>query len=167
MTVHTSAGTRLSLSADAPATFDATGYDALTYTSVGEITDMGEFGREYALVTHNPIGNRGTQKFKGSFNEGTMNLTIGLDTVDAGQVLMQTASMADTPYSFEVDMQNGDKYFFQAMVMSFKVNVGSVDSMTTASVTLELTTSDGGIGVVEEFASAPTARAPKTKAKAD
>jgi len=162
MTVHTSAGTKLSLSADAPASFDGTGYEALTYTTVGEITDLGEFGREYSLVTHNPVGNRGTQKFKGSFNEGTMNLTIGLDTGDAGQTLMQTASMADIAYSFEVEMQNGDKYYFQAMVMSFKVNIGSVDSMTTASVTLELTTSDGGIGVVEVDAAAPTvARKPK------
>jgi hypothetical protein len=157
MTVHTSAGTKLSLSAEAPATFDSTGYEALTYTAVGEITDLGEFGREYSLVTHNPVGSRGTQKFKGSFNEGTMNLTIGLDTADAGQTVMQTASMADTAYSFEVEMQNGDKFYFQAMVMSFKVNIGSVDSMTTASVTLELTTSDGGVGVVEvDAAAAPT-----------
>ena len=169
MTVHTSAGTKLSLSADAPATFDSTGYEALTYTLVGEITDLGEFGREYSLVTHNPIGNRGTQKYKGSFNEGTMNLTIGFDTDDAGQTLMKTASMADTPYSFEVEMQNGDKYYFEAMVMSFKINVGSVDSMTTASVTLELTTSDDGTGVVEVLPTppAPTAKSKSTAKSAD
>ena len=167
MTVHTSAGTRLSLSADAPASFDSTGYEALTYTAVGEITDLGEFGREYSLVTHNPIGTRGTQKFKGSFNEGTMNLTIGLDTANAGQVLMQAASMADSAYSFEVDMQNGDTYYFQAMVMSWKVNVGSVDSMTTASVTLELTTSDDGTGVIEVLPTPPAAPAFRPKVKAD
>ena len=71
MTVRTSAGTTLKVSASAPATFDKAGYSALTFTAVGEITDLGEFGREYALVTHNPVGTRGTQKFKGSFNEGT------------------------------------------------------------------------------------------------
>lgn len=152
MTVHTSAGTTLRVSASAPATFDVAGYSALTFTKVGEITDLGEFGREYALVTHNPVGTRGTQKFKGSFNEGTMNLTLGLDTDDAGQVLMKAASLADTPYSFEVTTQNGDKYYFQAMVMSFKVSVGSVDSITTATCTLELTTSPGGVGIIESLA---------------
>lgn len=152
MTVRTSAGTTLKVSAAAPATFNSTGYAALTFTAVGEITDLGEFGREYALVTHNPVGTRGTQKFKGSFNEGTMNLSLGLDTDDAGQVLMKAASLADTAYSFEVVTQNGDKYYFQAMVMSFKVGVGSVDSITTASCTLELTTSSGGVGIVESLA---------------
>jgi hypothetical protein len=152
MTVRTSAGTTLKVSSAAPATFNSTGYAALTFTAVGEITDLGEFGREYALVTHNPVGTRGTQKFKGSFNEGTMNLSLGLDTDDAGQVLMKAASLADSAYSFEVVTQNGDKYYFQAMVMSFKVGVGSVDSITTASCTLELTTSSGGVGIVEVLA---------------
>lgn len=152
MAVRTSAGTTLKVSAAAPATFNSTGYAALTFTAVGEITDLGEFGREFALVTHNPVGTRGTQKFKGSFNEGTMNLSLGLDTDDAGQVLMKAASLADTAYSFEVVTQNGDKYYFQAMVMSFKVGVGSVDSITTSSVTLELTTSSGGVGIVEVLA---------------
>jgi len=151
MTVHTSAGTTLKISANAPATFNVAGYSALTYTAVGEITDLGEFGREFTLVTHNPVGSRGTQKFKGSFNEGTMNLSLGLDTDDAGQVLMKAASLADTAYSFEVTTQNGDTYYFQAMVMSFKVGVGSVDSITTATCTLELTTSAGGVGIVEDL----------------
>lgn len=151
MTVRTSAGTTLKVSANAPATFNVAGYSALTFTAVGEITDLGEFGREFALVTHNPVGTRGTQKFKGSFNEGTMNLTLGLDTDDAGQVLMKAASLADTAYSFEVTTQNGDIYYFQAMVMSFKVGVGSVDSITTATCTLELTTSSGGVGIVEDL----------------
>lgn len=152
MTVRTSAGTTLKVSASAPATFNTAGYSALTFTAVGEITDLGEFGREFALVTHNPVGSRGTQKFKGSFNEGTMNLSLGLDTDDAGQVLMKAASLADTPYSFEVTTQNGDTYYFQAMVMSFKVGVGSVDSITTATCTLELTTSSGDVGIVEDLA---------------
>ncbi|MDO9106153.1 MAG: hypothetical protein Q7U57_14460 [Methylovulum sp.] len=152
MTVRTSAGSTLKISASAPATFNAAGYSALVYTSVGEITDLGEFGREFTLVTHNAVGSRGTQKFKGSFNEGTMNLSLGLDTDDAGQVLMKAGSLSDTAYSFEVTTQNGDSYYFQAMVMSFKVGVGSVDSITTATCTLEITTSAGGIGVVEDLA---------------
>ena len=152
MTVRTSAGTIFKVSAASPATFDATGYGALTYTPVGEITDLGEFGREYSLVTHQPVGSRGTQKFKGSFNEGTMSLSLGLDTDDAGQIIMKAASLSDNNYSFMVTTQSGDRYFFQAKVMSFKVGVGSVDSITTATSTLELTTNAAGIGIVESLA---------------
>jgi hypothetical protein len=119
---------------------------------IGEITDLGEFGREFALVTHNPVGSRGTQKFKGSFNEGTMTMSLGLDTDDAGQIVAKAASVSDNDYSFMVTTQNGDKYYFQAKVMSWKVGVGGVDQITTATVTLELTTNSAGVGIVESLA---------------
>ena len=157
MTVRTSAGTTLRVTATAPATFDAAGYGTLFGASpapalVGEITDLGEFGREFALVTHMPVGSRGTQKFKGSFNEGTMNLSLGLDTDDAGQIIMKTASLSDDDYYFQVTTQNGDKYFFAGKVMSWKVGVGGVDSITTATAALELTTNAAGVGIVESLA---------------
>lgn len=153
MTVRSSAGTTIKISAAAPATFDSTGYAALTLTTIGEVTDLGEFGREYALITHNPIGSRGTVKLKGSFNEGAISMQLGLDTDDAGQVLAKTASMSDADYSFCITTQNGDKYYFQAKVMSFKVGVGSVDSVTSATISVELTTNSAGVGVVEVLTS--------------
>lgn len=151
MGVHTSAGSTLALSAGVPATFNIAGYAALTFTPIGEITDFGEFGREYNLVTHNPVGSRGTQKFKGSFNEGTMDLELGLDTDDAGQILAKTAVDDDANYAFKLTLQNGDIYYFQAQVMSFKIGVAGVDDITSASISLELTTSNTGIGVVEDL----------------
>lgn len=152
MTVRTSAGTTIAISAATPATFDSTGYAALTFTDLGEATDLGEFGREYALVTHNPVGSRGTVKKKGSFNEGTMTVQLGLDTDDAGQIIAKAAALSDNDYSFEVTTQNGDVYYFQAQVMTWKVGVGSVDSITSATMTLELTTNSAGVGLVEVLA---------------
>jgi len=152
MAAFTSAGTTLRITASQPATFDATGYNALSTTLVGEITDLGEFGREYALVTHNPVGNRSTQKFKGSFNGGTMNVTLALDTDDAGQIICKAAALADANYTILVTTQQGDRYFFQARVMSWKVGVGSVDQITTATMVLELTTNSAGVGIVEVLA---------------
>jgi hypothetical protein len=122
------------------------------FSAIGEVTDLGEFGREYALVTHNPIANRGTVKRKGSFNEGSIDLKLGLDTDDAGQILAKAASLSDNDYSFKITTQNGDVYYFQSQVMSFKVNVGSVDNITTASIKLELTTNSAGVGIVEVLA---------------
>jgi hypothetical protein len=154
MAAYTSAGTTFALSDDVPATFNQAGYEAVgvVYSAVGEITDLGEFGREYALVTHNPVGNRSTQKFKASFNEGAMSMTLALDTDDTGQILMKTASGTDANYTCRVITQNGDKYYFQAKVMSFKVAVGSVDQITTATATLEITTTSTGVGIIEVLA---------------
>jgi len=56
----TSAGTTISLTDTEPTTYDVAGFDALTFTEVGEVSDLGEFGREYAEVTFNPLGDRRT-----------------------------------------------------------------------------------------------------------
>lgn len=148
MTVATTAGTTIAVSASAPATYDSSGYGALSFTTVGEVTNLGSFGREYALVTHNPIGTRATQKYKGSYNEGQIAMEVGLDTDDAGQDLLATASASDSNYSFKVTAQNGDVYYFIAKVMSFKRNFGGVDQITSATITLEITSSSAGVGVV-------------------
>lgn len=152
MGVRTSAGTTLHVCASSPATYDSAGYAALTWVAVGEVTDLGEFGRQYNIVKHNPVGNRITQKFKGSYDEGTANIKLGLDTDDAGQILMKAAAASDSAYSFKITTQNGDKYYFPAMVGSWKVGVGSVDQITTATAALEITSSSSGVGVVEALA---------------
>lgn len=152
MAVDTSAGTLLHISAAAPATFNAAGYAALTWTPVGEVVDPGEFGRKYAVVKHNPVATRGTQKFKGSFDEGTMSLKLGLDNDDAGQILLHAAVLLDDPQSFKVTLPGGDTYYFQAMAMDFVIGGLTVDSVTSAACTLELTTSKTGIGIVEVLA---------------
>jgi len=152
MAVKTSATTTLHISASQPAAYDAAGYALLVWTAVGEVTDLGEFGREFALISHNPLGSRGTVKKKGSFNEGSISLQLGLDTDDAGQILMKAASLSDNDYSFKVTTQNGDKYNMQAQVMSWKVGIGSVDQITAATASLEITSTSAGVGIVESLA---------------
>lgn len=154
MTVQTAAGTTIAISAVLPVTNTQSGYGGsnVIFTNIGEITDGGEHGREYALVTHMPIGSRGVQKFKGSFNEGTKTLQLGLDQDDAGQVIAKAAVTSDNNYAFRVTYPNGDIDYFQAKVMSFKKATTSVDSIVSATMTLELTTDSNGVGVIEVLA---------------
>lgn len=140
MTVMTSAGSTFALSASIPATYDASGYNALTYTAVGEVTDVGEVGREYNLVNFNPLGTRITKKFKGSYQAGSITLQFGRDFTDSGQILLGAAAFSDNTYSFKITLQNGKKLYFTGMVMSLKTNVGSVDQITSASAQIELHT---------------------------
>lgn len=151
MTARTSAGSTFKVCASAPATFNAAGYAALTFTTVGEVTDFGEFGRRYNLVTHNPVATRSTVKKKGSYNEGAITLQLALDTDDAGQILMKAAAASDNDYYFEVATQNGDKYYFPGQVMSFVVGIGNVDQITSATVMVELTSTSAGVGIVESL----------------
>jgi len=149
MGLGTVAGTKIGISASTPATFNEAGYEALVFTNIGNIEDGGEHGREYAEVTFNPIDTRGTQKYKGSFNEGNKTLSIGYDSDDAGMVLLKAALASDNDYSFEVEYPNGDIDWFQAKVMSLTKAIGGVDSIRMATVTLAITTNSAGVGIVE------------------
>jgi len=139
MTVRTSAGSSLAISSGTPATQDVAGFSALTYTTIGEITNMGELGKVFNVVKHNPITNRRTQKFKGSYDQGTMALTMGRDTTDAGQAALNTALASDSSYAFLLTLQGGHQMYFQAIVTDYKTNVGSVDQITAASTSLDIT----------------------------
>jgi hypothetical protein len=140
--IFTTAGTVVSVSAAAPATYDEVGFDALTFTAISEISDAGEFGREYALVSFTSINNRATQKRKGSYNEGAMTLALGRVPGDAGQTLLIAGRDSDLSYSFKVVLQDTTEIFFSAQIMKYTTNVGSSDQITGASVVIEI---DGAV----------------------
>jgi len=154
MTVKTAAGTIISISATIPITFDSVGYadTGVVFTPIGEITDGGEHGRKYASVKHSPLGSRGIVKFKGSFDEGTKTLQLGLDSDDAGQIIAKAALASDNDYSFKIAYPGGDIDYFQAKVMSYVKGTKGVDSIVSATIELDISTSSTGVGVVEVLA---------------
>jgi hypothetical protein len=73
-----------------------------TYTAVGEVTSIPEFGRVYATVKYNPLSSRGTQKFKGSYDDGAVTIPMGKDLSDEGQAALLLARDTDFDYNFKV-----------------------------------------------------------------
>jgi hypothetical protein len=116
---------------------------------IGEVTDAGSHGKTYADITHKPIATRATQHFKGSFDQGTKTVTMGLDQDDAGQDIARQAVDSDASYSFKFTYPNGDADYFQALVSSFVKGVTGVDTIITASMNLLLTSSSTGVGIIE------------------
>lgn len=139
MAIQTSAGSTFAIATALPATQDASGYNALTWNMIGEVTDIGEFGKEYNLVTHTPVADRQVQKLKGSYNNGAITLQMARDqSVGANQDKLKTALASDASYAFRVVLQDGTKMYFQGKVMSYKTQVGSVDQVTGASTAIEI-----------------------------
>lgn len=139
MTWQTSSGASLSIGAAPPATFDEAGYAAVVPTEIGEITNIGAFGKEWALVSHQPLSKRGVEKGKGSYNNGTLNPNLAFDPNDAGQLALMAALEEDVAYPFIVELKDGTKFYFMALVMSFKPTVGSSDEVVGGTPTLEIT----------------------------
>lgn len=141
MTVQTNAGTSLAISAGPPVANDAVSFALLSYTVVGEVVSLGEHGATYALVTHNPLDSRRTKKFKGSVNDGTLAVGLGLDITDAGQVVLLAGAdglQVDTVHSVRITFQDGSIEYFQAKVMSYTRNPSTIDAIVAANTVFEV-----------------------------
>jgi hypothetical protein len=98
MPVHTSAGTKISIGGTSAGAILTD-----TYTEIKEVKNIGEFGRSYQEITHDSLGARGTQKFKGQYNDGNIALVMGRDPLDAGQAKVLLARDTDFDYNFKVE----------------------------------------------------------------
>jgi hypothetical protein len=134
----TSAGTKFYMSAALPATYDIITFAALTWVEIGEISDLGEFGRQYNLVTFNPLGDRRTVKRKGAYNDGTIAAQMARVPTDAGQTMLVGAVNSDASKAIKIVLQDGTIFYTTVQVMSYTTNVGSVDQITSATVNMEI-----------------------------
>lgn len=135
---QTVAGSSISISAALPATYNQAGFSALSFTEVAEVVDMGEIGKAFNLVTHNPVNRRQTYKFKSSYNSGSQSLSLGKAVDDAGQVLMTAARDSDASYSFKIVFQDLSVAYYTGKVMSFVTTIGSVDTILGATAVVEI-----------------------------
>ena len=141
MTSTTAAGSALAISASTPATEDAAGYAALTFTEIGQIDKIGAIGAVFAKVEFQPLKGP-KQKHKGSVDYGALSPTLAHDDSDAGQTLLRAASddATSTLYSFEVTYPTGAKRYFQGRVFGYPETTDGADTILTAAPTIEIST---------------------------
>jgi len=138
-----SVGTTVSVSNTIPANLNAAGYAALTYTLVGEASEMPEFGGEQALVTFTPLQTGIVEKRGGSIDYGEVTLPLALSRTDAGQLILENkanqAIGTDKRVTVRVTLPDTTNFYFVAQVRSFKQMVGGVDAITMANTILART----------------------------
>lgn len=113
-----------------------TAFEALTWTEVGEVEDLGEFGDEASEITFTALANRRVRKFKGTFDAGTVTVQAGSDPADPGQLAMIAAFASDLDFPFRVTLNDqltlaGEPttLYFGGKVMSKRRNVGDVENV--------------------------------------
>ncbi|MDP1026395.1 hypothetical protein Q5H91_04155 [Sphingomonas sp. KR1UV-12] len=141
MASTTAAGTKLAISAGIPAAQTTTAYEALTYTTIAGVEQIGTFGAATEVVTFTPLDGP-VEKYKGPTNYGQLQPTIKVDDADAGQTLLRTASAPDQNglYATKITKPDGTLGFCQVRVFGFPETIGAANSIITAQPVMEINT---------------------------
>lgn len=131
---NSSTGTTLAVSAGVPATHDAAGFAALTWTSVGDVGDFGEPGGTTEVLEFVPVETGIKEKFLGVQDNGGYDFVIARDSSDAGQTLITDAYDNRTVLSVRVTLPDGDIQYTRCFIASRPINIGSASNVLTISV---------------------------------
>lgn len=124
---------------------DQADYEADSYTSIGEVSDLGEFGDVAESIEFTSLADRRVRKFKGSFDAGEITCQCGADQTDAGQIALAAAFASDDDHN--IRMQLNDEattggtpttLYFSGKVMSMQRNVGSVNNVVMRTFTIAI-----------------------------
>lgn len=122
-------------------------FTAQDWTEIGLIESFGEFGRQFETVTFVSVQEGRTRKLKGPYNDGQMQITVGLDRSDAGQLALATAADASTQdnYGFRIELNDPPStvggptsFFFRGLPMSFRTQMGAANAVVKAMSMIEV-----------------------------
>lgn len=136
----TAAGSKLAIGTVLPATYDEAGFEALTLTNIGLVDKLGPMGATYAQTTFQPlVGPEIT--LKGGAKYGVLNPSYAIDSEDAGQALLRTASddqIADFPLC--VTRPDGSKRYFLGKVFGVPEDIGTAETVIMANPVVAINT---------------------------
>lgn len=134
---QTSTGVALAVSAGAPATYDQAGYELLTFTDVGEVLSIGEFGVQIDEVTSQPLATGITEFFQGFKQYGQPSMGLERDSDDAGQDIIEAhadGANAGEILSMKVTLPDGYVFYLDTRVFSYTTNIGAANQMIGSTV---------------------------------
>ncbi len=121
------------------------GFTADTYTAIGNVTSIGDFGDTAEEIKVNTISDERVYKLKGQRDAGDFSLECAFNDADPGQVALMAAMQNDANYNFKIVMNNaltptgaGHTAYFQGMVMTAQTKLGAANAavMLTAKVAI-------------------------------
>lgn len=139
--VTTSIGTTFFVSAAFPATDDVAGYELLTWTKVGEISEYGDIGSTTELLEHTPVETGIKEKIYGTRDENGYSLKVAKDITDSGQDIVEVAynSIPAAYISTKLVEVDGSIEYAKCAIAGKPVNFGSASNIKQVSLDLMVT----------------------------
>lgn len=133
-----SAGSKIYIAAAAPTTYNATGFGALTWIEILEVTDIGAFGATFGLITHTPVNDPTTYKLKGISNSGTLALKGARAPAYPGQMALIAGAKVRAPVSIKIKLADATLVYSTGLVMGYQTMVGGAGVITSFDCNVEL-----------------------------
>jgi hypothetical protein len=123
---YTGSGTCISVSTDSPATHDAAGFAALSYTQLGELETLGEINIRHESVSFPNLCTGKTSVIKGAEQAVEFDIGVAMDREDAGQTLMSVARRSLTDkVALKIVDSAGDTVYLQCYVLGERIAGGA------------------------------------------
>lgn len=113
-------GSTLAVVASTPATEDATGYAALSFTSVGKVISIGPLGDQSEDITFDLLQPGRRSHVNGVKDLGEIPIGIEYNRSDAGLTIVEAGANGNTTHSFRVTDSDGDDYYFQGLLANLR-----------------------------------------------
>lgn len=146
MAINSTAGSAVYIGTTlVPATDDATGYDADTYKEIGEIQSIGDFGDKAEETKFTAIADARVRKMKGARDAGDIQLEVGRDPFDVGQIALRAASLTNDAYNFKIVLNDAvgtdtpTVFYFRALVNGAANQLKGVNDVTLQTFELAIT----------------------------
>jgi hypothetical protein len=89
-----------------PADLVQSGYEALDWTEVKDVGNIGQTGMDTNVVSYNTLATEVSQKQKGISNAGDPEIEVARNPTDPGQIAMRAA--AATKYNYALKIEDAD-----------------------------------------------------------
>lgn len=134
----TLSGTTLGLVEDLPATYDAAGYEALTFVNgTCALKTVPLIGRTWTTVEDAVVCREGLFDKKGNYKYEPVTFQLNIETGDPAQDIYKDLENDHDVGSFKLALQGGDVVYFTAQVSQFNItDGGDGNTINMGTVTL-------------------------------
>lgn len=153
MPITTALGAKISIGTTLAIDLTGTEFDAIDdfetdqYVEVGEVESLGEFGDESNDVTFASLSDARMRHLKGVRDAGVMEIVCGRDPTDEGQNAMKDAQKTKFNFNFKVEVEDAEDdnhtnstFYFRALVMSARDEVGEADNVIRTTFNVGINT---------------------------
>lgn len=136
MAIGTSEGSSVFIGPVTAAT-DQAALAALTYTEIGSVESIGEFGPQAQDVSFTPLKGPSVQHLKGAIDNGMLPIVCARDPLDEGQIALAAAAATKFEYAIkivladEADANDSPTTFYgRGPIFSVRNAVGGANDVT-------------------------------------